>query len=88
MRSTLETVMNWEKKGSKPYVSKSGLMSYLEGQGYSASKINKAVDPSNSDGLIGSLLQANMIEPFENGWIVINDTWASAMMIMKNGGAQ
>jgi hypothetical protein len=80
--------MNWEKQGQRPYISESGLKDHLENQGYSAAKIRKAVDPSNGDGLIGSLLQANMIEPFEHGWIVIDDTWASAMMMSKNGTSQ
>lgn len=77
--------MNWEKNGSRPYISQSGLKNHLQNQGYSASKIRKAVDPSNGDGLIGGLLQANMIKPFEHGWIIIDDTWASAMMIRKHG---
>ena len=80
--------MNWEKNGVRPYISESGLKNYLENQGYSAAKIRKAVDPSNGDGLIGSLLQANMIEPLEHGWIVIDDTWASSMMIRKKGESQ
>lgn len=77
--------MNWEKQGQRPYISESGLKNHLENQGYSAAKIRKAVDPSNGDGLIGGLLQANMIQPFDYGWIVIDDTWASAMMISKDG---
>lgn len=85
MRSILEGTMIWEKNGSRPYLSKSGLSDYLEQQGYSASKIRKAIDPSNGDGLIGSLLQAGMIEPFEHGWVVVDDAWASAMMLRKNG---
>lgn len=80
--------MNWEKNGSRPYISESGLKNHLENQGYSAAKIRKAVDPSNGDGLIGGLLQANMIEPFEHGWIVIDETWASAMMMSKHGASQ
>lgn len=68
---------------ARPYVSESGLKNYLDEIGYSKSKIRKSVDPANGDGLIGSLLRANMIEPFEHGWIVIDDTWASAMMIAK-----
>ena len=80
--------MNWEKDGARPYISESGLKNYLENQGYSAAKIRKAVDPSNGDGLIGALLQANMIKPFEHGWIVVDDTWASSMMIRKQGGSQ
>lgn len=88
MRSTLEGTMEWEKRGSRPYVSKSGLSDYLASQGYSAAKVRKAIDPSNGDGLIGSMLQAGMIEPFEHGWIVIDDTWASSMMLRKNGDSQ
>jgi hypothetical protein len=80
--------MDWEKNGSRPYISESGLKDHLEKQGYSATKIRKAVDAANGDGLVGGLLQANMIKPFENGWIVIDDAWASAMMIRKNGEPQ
>jgi len=80
--------MNWEKQGSRPYISESGLKNHLENQGYSAAKIRKAVDPSNCDGLSGGWLQANMIEPFEHGWIVIDDEWASAMMMSKRGTSQ
>ena len=67
----------------RPYISESGLKAYLEKVGYSKIKIRKAVDPANGDGLIGSLIRANMISPFEHGWIVIDDTWASAMMMTK-----
>lgn len=79
--------MNWEKTGARPYVSKSGLVSYLEDQGYSAAKIRKALDESNADGLIGNLIQSNMIEPFAHGWIVTDGTWASSLMIQKHGAA-
>lgn len=77
--------MDAEKNGSRPYISQSGLKEYLQNQGYSAAKIRRAVDPANSDGLIGGLLQANMVQPFEHGWIIVDDTWASAMMMSKNG---
>jgi hypothetical protein len=80
--------MSLGKNGPRPYISESGLKNHLENQGYSAAKIRKAVDPSNGDGLVGGLLQANMIEPFEHGWIVIDDTWASAMMLSKDGEAR
>ena len=80
--------MNWDKSGERPYISQSGLKNHLENQGYSAAKIRKAVDPSNGDGLIGGLLQANMIEPFEHGWVVIDETWSSAMMMSKNGASR
>jgi hypothetical protein len=77
--------MNLEKHGERPYISESGLKNHLQNQGYSAAKIRKAVDPSNGDGLIGGLLQANMIEPFEHGWVVLDETWGSAMMVRKTG---
>jgi hypothetical protein len=80
--------MNWEKNGARPYISESGLKNHLENQGYSAAKIRKAVDPSNGDGLIGGLLQANMIEPFEHGWVIVDENWSSAMLIRKDGGSQ
>jgi hypothetical protein len=75
--------MNRRGNGSTPYLSESGLRHHLETQGYSAAKIRKALDPANGDGLIGGLLQAGMIERHEHGWIVIDDTWASAMMLRK-----
>lgn len=80
--------MNFKETGARPYISKSGLKSYLEGQGYSEAQIRKAVDPSNSDGMVGGLLLANIIKPFEHGWIIIDDALATAMMIRKNEGVQ
>lgn len=67
----------------KPYISESGLKSYLAKQGYSESKIRKSVDPSNADGLIGALLRSGFLERFENGWIVIDPVASSAWLMQK-----
>lgn len=77
--------MDWEKKGMRPYISKSGLKEYLSTQGYSEAKIRRAIDPSNGDGVVGALLLAKAIAPFEHGWIVVDDAWASQMMMAKYG---
>lgn len=69
--------------GMKPYVSESGMKDYLIKQGYSESRVRKALDPSNADGLIGALLRAGYIERFENGWIVVDPVASSAMMMQK-----
>lgn len=76
--------MQGQKNGPRPYLSESGLRHRLESQGYSPAKVRKALDPANGDGLIGGLLQAAMIERHEHGWVVIDDTWASAMLMRRS----
>jgi hypothetical protein len=45
---------------------------------------DKKLKPGSADQLIGALLIAEIISPFENGWIVSNEVCASAMLMDKN----
>jgi hypothetical protein len=71
----------------KPYVTKSTLKSYLEGQNFSAATIRNYSKPSYPSGTIGILADAECIEPVADGWVVIasvsNNTWVSIMMLTR-----
>jgi hypothetical protein len=42
------------------------------------------INPSYNDKLIGALLQADMIQNTEHGWIMVDEVQASTMMLRKN----
>jgi hypothetical protein len=44
------------------------------------------VKPSATGKLISELLIAEVIEPFEHGWSLVDQVHASAMMMRKNRG--
>jgi phage/plasmid primase-like uncharacterized protein len=73
-----------EKRDGKPYISRSGLLSYLtEKVGMSEATARKYIQPSAVGKPISELINAGIIEAFEHGWIVVEETQISAMMILK-----
>ena len=73
-----------EEREGKPYLSRSALKDKLISDGNAERTVRNMVNPSYDDKLIGALLQADLIEPHEHGWIMVNETHASALLIRKN----
>lgn len=73
-----------EERDGRPYLSRSALIAYLtEKLGLSEASARQYIKPSIPGKPIADLLMAEIIEPFEHGWIVVNETQASSMMIRK-----
>jgi len=72
-----------ETRENRPYLSKSALKSKLEADGRTERTIKNDINPSYNAKLIGYLILNNYIRAHEHGWIVINDTNASVMMIRR-----
>lgn len=75
-----------EVKDDLPYLSRSGLKDKLLADGNAERTVRNMVNPSYTDKLVGALLNANIIEPQEHGWVVVDEAQASAMMLRKNTG--
>jgi hypothetical protein len=74
-----------EERNGAPYVSRSALLDYLKTTwGYTQKTAEIYVRPSSKGKLIHELLLTEVIRAFEHGWIVIDDTQASSMLIRKN----
>ena len=74
-----------EEREGLPYVSRSALKHFLVANlNCSEATADKKLKPGSADQLIGALLIAEIISPFENGWIVSNEVCASAMLMDKN----
>lgn len=74
-----------ETREGSPYVSRSALKDMLTADGNAERTVRNMVNPSYSDKLIGALIQGEIIEPFERGWIMVDEVNSSAMMLRKNG---
>ena len=74
-----------EERNGLPYISRSGLRDLLIKDGMSERTAKNKTEASRPDGLIAQMLNAGAIETFEHGWIFINDTQASALLMQKNG---
>jgi hypothetical protein len=46
---------------------------------------DKKLKPGSSDQPVGALLAAEIISPFENGWVVSDGVYASGLLLRKNG---
>lgn len=74
-----------EERDGKPYLSRSAMMNYLViKMGISESSAKIYIKPSSKGKIIADMLVAEIIESSEHGWVVIDDTQASAMMIRKS----
>jgi phage/plasmid primase-like uncharacterized protein len=86
-RKTFETAW-WasgcEERNGLPYLSRSAMLNYLiEKLGLSEASAKQYIKPSMPGKPIADLLQAEIIEAFEHGWVVVNEAQASSMMIRK-----
>jgi RecA-family ATPase len=78
----------WMQSGSemregKPYLSRSALKEKLAADGNAERTIRNMTNPSYTDKLIGCLLQATIIKGVEHGWVMCNETHASALLMMR-----
>lgn len=74
-----------ETREGSPYVSRSALKDMLTTDGNAERTVRNMVNPSYSDKLIGALIQGEIIEAFEHGWIMLDEVNSSAMLMRKNG---
>lgn len=74
-----------ETREGNPYVSRSALKDMLLGDGNADRTVRNMVNPSYSDKLIGALIQGEIIEAYEHGWIMVDEVNSSAMLLRKNG---
>jgi putative DNA primase/helicase len=73
-----------EVVNEQPYLSRSALKDKLATDGNAERTVRNMINPSYNDKLIGALLQAGMIEPTDHGWIMVDQTQASSMLMRKN----
>lgn len=73
-----------ELRKGVPYLSRSALCDLLVKDGYKERTARNKTDPSRTDGIIGQLLNAGVLETYEHGWIFINETHASTLLMQKN----
>ena len=72
-----------EVRDNTPYISRSAFRYLLETDGLTDRKINTETEAGNQRGTISILINADIITPYENGWIVKNDVQASIMLLQK-----
>ena len=73
-----------EVVNEQPYLSRSALKDKLATDGNAERTVRNMINPSYNDKLIGALLQAGLIEPTDHGWIMVDQTQASSMLMRKN----
>ena len=65
-------------------LSRKDLKAKLEKDGVKARTIENALNSSYQNNLIGVLILGNIIGKKEDGWIVLDDVWASAMLVSRS----
>jgi phage/plasmid primase-like uncharacterized protein len=73
-----------EVRDEQPYLSRSALKDKLTQDGNAERTVRNMINPSYSDKLVGALIQAGMIEATEHGWVMVEETQGSSMMMRKN----
>jgi phage/plasmid primase-like uncharacterized protein len=74
-----------EERNGQPYLSRSAMLDYLiQKMDVSETSAKQYLKPSVPGKPIADLLTAEIIEAFEHGWLVINETHASSMLIRKS----
>jgi phage/plasmid primase-like uncharacterized protein len=75
-----------EERDGMPYVSRSAMVDYLVTKmGIGEKSAMQYIKPSAVGKLIADLLIAGMIESFDHGWAMVDESQASAMLIRKSG---
>jgi putative DNA primase/helicase len=74
-----------EMLGVRPFVSRASLEAKLAEDGLAARTIVNHLNPAYTDRLIGALINADAIQKTEEGWAIIDETWASALTLAKAG---
>jgi phage/plasmid primase-like uncharacterized protein len=74
-----------EERNGLPYLSRSAMMDYLvQKMNVTETSAKQYIKPSVPGKPIADMLVAEIIEAFEHGWTVIDETQASAMLIRKS----
>jgi hypothetical protein len=74
-----------EERNGQPYLSRSAMLDYLiQKMDVSETSAKQYLKPSVPGKPISDLLTAEIIEAFEHGWLVVNETHASSMLIRKS----
>jgi putative DNA primase/helicase len=69
----------------RPYVAREDLIEKLIEDGNSAAYAKNQTKPSHTNRLIGALINSEQIAPESAGWAVIDNVWASALLLAKKG---
>lgn len=72
-----------ETRNDMPYLSRSALKDKLLNDGNAERTVRNMINPSYTDKLIGGLIQADIIESFEHGWVMVDEVNANAMLMAK-----
>jgi putative DNA primase/helicase len=72
-----------EDQDGAPYLSRSALTEKLGSDGMAERTVKNMTNPSYDNKLIGALMMANMICKYADGWMVLDQSWASAMMLNR-----
>jgi hypothetical protein len=75
-----------EMRNGLPYLSRSALKEFLVKNGSTERTARNKTEASRPGSLILEMLNSEVLEAHEHGWIFINDAQVSAMMMQKNGG--
>jgi putative DNA primase/helicase len=67
----------------EPYLTRSALIKKLEDDGMAERTVKNMINPSYDNRLIGAMIMANVIKKQRDGWAVIDNVWASAMMLNR-----
>ena len=73
-----------EMRNNSPYLSRSALIDVIVGDGNSQRTAENKVAPGRKDGLIMPMLNAGVMKPYEHGWIFVNPTQTTAMVMLSN----
>jgi hypothetical protein len=73
-----------EMRNNSPYLSRSALIDVIVGDGNSQRTAENKVLPGRKDGLIMPMLNAGVMKPYEHGWIFVNPTQTTAMVMLSN----
>lgn len=76
---------NAETRNDKPYLTRSGLKEKLMIDGVSERTAVNKINPSREGDLIHTLLNGEIIQAFEHGWIMIDLVQISVLLMRKNG---
>ena len=75
-----------ETRENLPYISRSALMNYLTiNEGLTESTAKTYVKESKKGRMIYNLLTAQIIKPYEHGWLIISSDLASQLALRASG---
>lgn len=81
----------WRESGAEmrnncPYLPRNALIDTLMADGNSKRTAENKVEPGRKNGIIMPMLNSGIMKPFEQGWIFINPTQTTAMLLLSNEG--